>query len=550
MHELVKNEKKESRARPLQQTRTGPTALSNSMSLSTEEKQQKRIAARAATAMAQVLHRRREPRSLMMWGDRKKAVIKNYPDGKQEIIVPQTLTAEQEHYEFPPRSRFLKKLATSTAERKRLSILQDQIVPCPTATVPVDDKQMKPQPDQLALQEWFAKKDDFSHSNKDRVVIDWMNDVERSSKNILLKHAHKPSASPSPSSCYSNKIQFKSDAGKRWANSITSNTSLLPPDDTCRKHYVPRRLLLSRSPVTIPTVITNNKSTSQHHDVTMVTASKIQKILGDYQTTNRPSAAMVENQIAMTAMATSGQRTPILGLAQLIGMIMTSNKQLEQRLVDRAEELESVLHQEIKKRQLVEDTMHKLESVYKEQLQQQSLQIDQKEETNQTLLAQLEQAMKRDPLFTSTNLSSTSNNNRKRPSVLISSKRPPPPSSATKTKRPSTSVKPQPPSTPTAVSTRKPSSLLSKTQPMTAQKPVSGRASVVPSSKTALLSRPSVVPVTRPSPNPVTRPTPTSRRPTVVPSATLASKKQTILNSTRALGRPSLAVPKKTTRLL
>ncbi|KAI7881740.1 uncharacterized protein EV154DRAFT_450422 [Mucor mucedo] len=387
---------------------------------------------------------------------------------------------------------------------------QDQIVPCPTATVLVDDKQMKPQPDQLALQEWFAKKDDFSHSNKDRVVIDWMNDVERSSKNIF------------------NKIQFKSDAGKRWANSITSNTSLLPPDDTCRKHYVPRRLLLSRSP-----------------------------ILGDYQTTNRPSAAMVENQIAMTAMATSGQRTPILGLAQLIGMIMTSNKQLEQRLVDRAEELESVLHQEIKKRQLVEDTMHKLESVYKEQLQQQSLQMDQKEETNQTLLAQLEQAMKRDPLFTSTNLSSTpsNNNNRKRPSVLISSKRPPPPSSATKTKRPSTSVKP---STPTAVSTRKPSSLLSKTQPMTAQKPVSGRASVVPSSKTALLSRPSVVPVTRPSPNPVTRPslnpvtrpTPTSRRPTVVPSATLASKKQTILNSTRALGRPSLAVPKKTTRLL
>lgn len=72
MHELVKNEKKESRARPLQQTRTGPTALSNSMSLSIEEKQQKRIAARAATAMAQVLHRRREPRSLMMWGDRKK----------------------------------------------------------------------------------------------------------------------------------------------------------------------------------------------------------------------------------------------------------------------------------------------------------------------------------------------------------------------------------------------------------------------------------------------------------------------------------------------
>src|SRR6478752_3281816 len=76
MHELVQNEKnkeKSSRARPPLQTRTGPNASSNKKpSLSIEEKQQKRVAARAATAMAQVLHRRREPRSLMMWGDRKK----------------------------------------------------------------------------------------------------------------------------------------------------------------------------------------------------------------------------------------------------------------------------------------------------------------------------------------------------------------------------------------------------------------------------------------------------------------------------------------------
>ncbi|OAD04911.1 hypothetical protein MUCCIDRAFT_155754, partial [Mucor lusitanicus CBS 277.49] len=139
MHELVQNEKnkeKSSRARPPLQTRTGPNASSNKKpSLSVEEKQQKRVAARAATAMAQVLHRRREPRSLMMWGDRKKAVIKRYPDGGQEIIVPQTLTPEQEHYEFPPRSRFLKKLATSTAERRRLSVLQDHVVPSAPTSV-------------------------------------------------------------------------------------------------------------------------------------------------------------------------------------------------------------------------------------------------------------------------------------------------------------------------------------------------------------------------------------------------------------------------------
>lgn len=79
MHKLVKNEKKkERRARPLLQTRTGPTALSDSVSLTDEKKQQKRIAARAATAMAQVLHRRREPRSHLMWGDRKKVRRKFY----------------------------------------------------------------------------------------------------------------------------------------------------------------------------------------------------------------------------------------------------------------------------------------------------------------------------------------------------------------------------------------------------------------------------------------------------------------------------------------
>lgn len=442
--------------------------------------------------------------------------------------MPQTLTAEQEHYEFPPRSRFLKKLATSTAERKRLSILQDQIVPCPTAPVPVEeDTVMKPQPDQLALQAWFAKKDNLSHSNKDRVVIDWMNDVERSSKHILLKHP--PSASPSPSSCYSNKIQFKSDAGKRWANAITSNTSLLPPDDTCRKHYVPRRLLISRSPLIHSNTTEND--TIHDHEATMATATKIQKILNDYQTTNHASSTMVENQIAMTAMASSGQRTPILGLAQLIEMIMTSNKQLEKRLVDRAEELESVLHQEIKKRQLVEDTMHKLESVYQQQLQQQTLEINQKEETNQTLLAQLEQAMKRDSVseqpFKTTNLSSTQ---RKRPSIMTSHPKQVPPVVASK--RTSTVKSP--------IVTKK--APLPKNQPLPLKKPSSTRASVAVTKK-PLLSRPSVVPP------PTTRPS--LRRSTIVPSPTLASKKQSILNSTRAFtARPSIAVPKKTSRLL
>lgn len=395
------------------------------------------------------------------------------------------------------------------------------------------------QPDQLALQEWFAKKDDISKLNKDRVVIDWMNDVERSSKNILSKNAVKPS--PTPSACYSNKIQFKSDAGKRWANSITSNTSLLPPDDTCRKHYVPRRLL------TKPTVVS--------HDVTMAAASKIQKIWKDYQSTNRSSPTNVENQIGMTAMATTGQRTPISGMVQLIQMINTSNKQREQRLYDRAEELESVLHQETKKRQLAEDTMKKLEIVYKQQLEQQSQQTTQKEEAYQTLLSkvtELEHSMKHDSqsrkelsdqLFQTTNLSSA-----RMPSIA-----PSPRPSTVPTKRPSATVPTKRNSTvpahqrPSLVSAQRPTkrpSLVPAKKPIIASTPPQRKPATAPLKKPTS-SRPSVVP---------SKPTvPLSRRPTVVPvpppATTANTKKQSILNSTRAFARPSLAT-KTTSRLL
>jgi hypothetical protein len=70
MHKRDKNEKKEERrARPPLQTRTGPTALSDIV-LTEENKQHKEMAERAAKA--QVLRPRREPRSLLVWGDRKK----------------------------------------------------------------------------------------------------------------------------------------------------------------------------------------------------------------------------------------------------------------------------------------------------------------------------------------------------------------------------------------------------------------------------------------------------------------------------------------------
>ncbi|CAO3656313.1 unnamed protein product [Mucor hiemalis] len=390
MHELVKNEKKESRARPLrrpqqqQKPRTGPTATTSSSSeslLSVEEKQQKRIAARAATAMAQVLQRRREPRSLLMWGDRKKAVIKSYPDGSQEIIVPQTLTPEQEHYEFPPRSRFLKKLATSTAERRRFSVgvqpeHQQQEEPV------VIDATMKP--DQFALQEWFSRKDTNTRLNKsDRAVIDWMNDVERSSKTLLTK-----AVKPSPTCSTTNKIQFKSDAGKRWANSITANTSLLPPDDKCRKHYVPRRLLLSKTNKVTMATTTAESPTNLQDVIIADAASKIQTMWKEYQATKRHPN--IENQIGMTAMASTGQRTPIAGIVHILQMIQQSNKLREQQHLLRMEQLESILREETTRRESAEETLRRYNS---------NDQLLEKERLYQNLLvkvAELEATLKRE----------------------------------------------------------------------------------------------------------------------------------------------------------
>ncbi|KAI9261217.1 hypothetical protein EDC94DRAFT_503921, partial [Helicostylum pulchrum] len=199
--------------------------------------------------------------------------------------------------------------------------------------IPLPSHQLVPakdmiKPDQLALQEWFSKKDLTQDTSKDRAVIDWMNDVERSSKSLF------------------NKIQFKSDAGKRWANSITSNTSLIPPDDSCRKHYVPRRLLL-------------HPRKNELDNVTNA-ASKIQKIWRDYQSSNRQLAstpAAIENQIGITAMASTGQRTPIGGMVQMLQLLHNSLKEREKRWHDRAEQYETLLNEQTSKRQLAEETM-------------------------------------------------------------------------------------------------------------------------------------------------------------------------------------------------
>ncbi|ORX45524.1 hypothetical protein DM01DRAFT_1378089 [Hesseltinella vesiculosa] len=185
--------------------------------------------------MAQV--RQRQPRSVLTWGDKRKAIIKRYPDGKQEILVPQTLTSEQEQYEFPPRSRLLKKLASSTAERQRLSTLQCNVSQAAPPSSP-------PEPDQGALAEWFSKR-------KDKAVLDWMSHIPLTTP---LRQQHHPSVSCSPQlsanffkSPFHSAIEFQSKAGRRWARDestgLSSRKQLSPPDEHTRVHRIKRHLL-------------------------------------------------------------------------------------------------------------------------------------------------------------------------------------------------------------------------------------------------------------------------------------------------------------------
>ncbi|KAG0926977.1 hypothetical protein G6F57_001992 [Rhizopus arrhizus] len=281
MHEQVKKEK----------TRTD-----------LDEAQRKRI----ADNRAQVIQRRN--RSSVRWG--KNAIIKKYPDGRQEIIIPQVLTPEQEHYQFPPRSPFLKRLATS--EKQRPSV-----------------EKQPAEPNDIAA--YFSEV-----TNRDRVVSDWVSEVERHSS-TKPKSTKTTLKNPTGTSG-SNKIQFKSDAGKRWANRI-QNTSLQPPGESSKKHYVPRRLLHKQKEPVAETI------------------SRIQTMWKAYQ--QHPQQA-IESKIAMTAMAATGERTPMASMVHLLHVSHEFLKIQQQRSADRQAQLQSLLNQERRQRELAEASVQQL----------------------------------------------------------------------------------------------------------------------------------------------------------------------------------------------
>ena len=139
-----------------------------------------------------------------------------------------------------------------------------------------------------------------------------------------------------------------------------ANASLLPPDDGCRKHYVPRRLLSSS--IQQHNFKSNGIDFEEENKQATEAASKIQMIWKEYQ--NKSSQNALETQVGMAAMASTGQRTPIAGMVQLVQMLHQSLDIQKQKSHHRMVKLESLLKEETRKRQEAEANIKRLESMY------------------------------------------------------------------------------------------------------------------------------------------------------------------------------------------
>ncbi|CAO3594987.1 unnamed protein product [Absidia cylindrospora] len=370
------------------QQRTGRASLTsatNQQQFTDEQKEiQRRIAVRAATAMSQI--RKRQPRSYMLWGDNRKAVIKRYPDGAQEIMVPQTLTPEQEQYEFPPRSRLLKKLATSTAERHRLSSLQYDITTAPAIPQPqsppssnqsdsiVTNPHVAPdmELDQVALADWFSGKHQQyrkqnQHTAKEKAVMDWMSDVERSTslvktldgapiKNHLCVNARKFSLTKQATqNMHDINIHFRSKAGKLLASGLCCPKSynyLSPPNEDTRKDYVSLRRLIKNSNKPWKTKATGTVNTSNHQQLKNAPSSFKTSVPipcdRHYVQVPRPTISSAPPPTSKSS-----------GMVRLAQMFHKTLQDQQARAHKRMQQLESILDEERHKRQNIQRTQQR-----------------------------------------------------------------------------------------------------------------------------------------------------------------------------------------------
>ncbi|ORZ22440.1 hypothetical protein BCR42DRAFT_487995 [Absidia repens] len=380
--------------------RASLASATNQQQFTDEQKEiQRRIAMRAATAMSQI--RRRQPRSYMIWGDNRRAVIKRYPDGAQEIMVPQTLTPEQEQYEFPPRSRLLKKLATSTAERHRLSSLQYNIATAPALPQPqpspssnqsgsiVTNPHAAPdmELDQVALADWFSgkhqqyrqqKHSQTQHTAKEKAVMDWMSDVERSAslaetvdgatiKNHLSANARKLSSTKQATqNMHDINIHFRSKAGKLLASGLyrpKSYNYLSPPNEDTKKDYVSLRRLTEHSnrPWKTKAAGTINTLNKPH---TSVSSS-----LNHQQLKNDPSSIAATAPVPFDRHCVQAPRPAVSsaapptskssGMVRLAQMFHKTLQDQQARAHERMQQLESILEEERYKRQNIQLTQQR-----------------------------------------------------------------------------------------------------------------------------------------------------------------------------------------------
>ncbi|KAL0086019.1 hypothetical protein J3Q64DRAFT_1618064, partial [Phycomyces blakesleeanus] len=246
------------------------------------------------------------------------ALIKRYPDGSQEIIVPQTLTPDQERYQFPPRSRFLKKLANKTSKQ-----YQHQ-----------QQKQIQHQ-NQNQHQHQHRHQHQINHTSsfdlqprieKNRAVAHWITEIERSK--ALLQSSCSAVSQPQQSPHL-----FSSAILSTPARAVSSNTNLLPPDDSVRTHYVRCNLL---------------QTTFSPQHSPQVAASDIQEFWRGYQERAR---VMRRHSITLPPQPSSSGLGPILGMINIVRALQNSLKEQEQKSKIRIAHLEKTLREEQQWRQ-------------------------------------------------------------------------------------------------------------------------------------------------------------------------------------------------------
>ncbi|KAF7729164.1 hypothetical protein EC973_004932 [Apophysomyces ossiformis] len=327
--------------------RTGPA--STDRTLSKDEKKPKEQAKKTTTAGVSTNGRERQgiTSTARMRVRRKFLLIQH--NGGQEIIVPQTLTHEQQSYQFPPRSRLLKKLAERRSQNPLMSP-----PPSPTRAPQTQEEEER----EANIAAYFVNTGQNHQQQRDLSIDAWISDTARSTQLSRTVEQERTRSSTTlasnPSQQASNRswiqvqplpspnlrslqenitLHFQSEAGRRWTMSERAappSSFIEPPiEGSARKHYVPRRLLRKNSPK------------REHHQLPpSEIETNVQAIWREYQGRTR---------------TTNAEDAPATGMAQLVKMFEQSFELQQQRNQERIQRIEYVLEEERRRREMAEE---------------------------------------------------------------------------------------------------------------------------------------------------------------------------------------------------